>query len=396
MPRLPRIYLENCLYYITSRGNQGESIFKEEEDYKMYLELLKKYKEQYGFKMFSFCLMPNQLNLLIELKEGSSISAIMHSVNSNYTKYFNSRYNRQGHLFQERFKSVIVEKGSYALNVISNMHLQPVITGLVGNPSEYVYTSHSLYLYNKEPQETAQNIRKVLDLENETQEVLQAIAQYYPEKKDYADFISAVSRQESEELSKKLQRAGVFGSQDFIERVNSQLKTKPDKPEENKFPVIPAIAVSVVVLLAGIGLGVFYIQNKIVSNTEVKRPELTEKEKNEALLKDLNATEWTVELRVPAAIASLYPEIDKLTFLDGKISSRLFLSKGFSASNYTLVIQDNNRLVWETMQKSAAGESLFWRGEVEDGSMQGNFSLRQAGQEPQDVSFMSIGYRRKP
>ena len=64
----------------------------------MYLDLIKKYKDQYGFKIFSYILMPNQLSLLLELKEETTISVIMHDLTSSYTKYYNSRYNRKGHL----------------------------------------------------------------------------------------------------------------------------------------------------------------------------------------------------------------------------------------------------------------------------------------------------------
>ena len=103
MPMLPRIYIEGSLYYVTSMGNHGENIFRDKEDYMTYLELLKKYKEQDGYKLFSFVLMPQQLNLLIEATEQATISTIMHDIASSYTKYFNNRYQRKGHLFQERF-----------------------------------------------------------------------------------------------------------------------------------------------------------------------------------------------------------------------------------------------------------------------------------------------------
>ncbi|MBU1124892.1 MAG: transposase, partial [Candidatus Omnitrophica bacterium] len=130
MPRLPRIHISNALYYITANGNLGENIFLDEKDYAMYAELLKKYKEQYGFRLFSFCLIPGTLSLLFELKgEEDSVSMVMHDINSSYTRYFNGRYNRRGHLFRERFKSVIVEKGPYLAKVLRYIHQRPRILG---------------------------------------------------------------------------------------------------------------------------------------------------------------------------------------------------------------------------------------------------------------------------
>ena len=67
MPRLPRIYLEKALYYITTRGDSSQHIFKEAEDFKVFLDLVKKYKEQYQFKLYAYCLLPEHFHLLLEL-----------------------------------------------------------------------------------------------------------------------------------------------------------------------------------------------------------------------------------------------------------------------------------------------------------------------------------------
>ena len=98
MPRLPRVNVEGALYYITCRGIDNNSIFLADEDYRTYLKLLWKYKQEYGFKLFSFVLLANHLHLLLELRSGLTISEIMHRVNSLYTKYFNAKYSRTGHL----------------------------------------------------------------------------------------------------------------------------------------------------------------------------------------------------------------------------------------------------------------------------------------------------------
>ena len=98
MPREPRIYIENVLYLITARGAQDRYLFSDPEDFSAYLDPLKEYKEEYGFKLFAFALLPKRLCLLIELKNDVTISTIMHNLNSRYTKAYNGRYGimRQG------------------------------------------------------------------------------------------------------------------------------------------------------------------------------------------------------------------------------------------------------------------------------------------------------------
>src|SRR5258706_15490314 len=122
MPRLPRIRLEGAIYYVTSKGSQEEPIFKEKADYEMYLNLLTKYKKEHKFKLFSYCLLPDSLHLLIETVEDGAISEIMHNLNSMYTKYFNNRHERRGHLFESRFRSVLVEKANHLAELTRYIH----------------------------------------------------------------------------------------------------------------------------------------------------------------------------------------------------------------------------------------------------------------------------------
>ena len=193
MPRLPRIHIPNCLYYITAKGNLGESIFLDEGDYKMYLELLKKYKQQYGFKLFSFEPMPGSLNLLLELKEGETISMVMHDINSSYTKYFNGRYARKGHAFRERFKPVVVEKETYLLSLVNYIHQVPVRSGLARDPREYVFSTCLLYTGHNDPsrqemlRKTAEGL--IVDVSAEIAETMDFMSRLMPERQGFVDFM---------------------------------------------------------------------------------------------------------------------------------------------------------------------------------------------------------------
>ena len=92
MPRLPRVYVEGAIYYITCRAAQNEKLFREPGDYRMYMELLEKYRKEFEFKLFGFVLLPTHLHLLIEPSREHEISELMRSINTAYPKYYNSKY----------------------------------------------------------------------------------------------------------------------------------------------------------------------------------------------------------------------------------------------------------------------------------------------------------------
>jgi len=223
MPRVPRINIENALYYITSRGDHNEDIFKEGSDYAMYLDLLKRGKEQYKFKLFAFCLMPNHAHLLIEPAGNTTISHIMHAVNPNYTKYFNAKHRRDGHLFQERYKMVLVEKETNLLNVTSYIHLNPKALKLVSDIIEYSYSSYPLYIEeDRGSEKTGQ-----MDIKNEIREALD-----YLKGASYKDFIDKMPAEEMDKLGKLLGKKAAIGSEEFMEKIKSKVESEKQKSEE--------------------------------------------------------------------------------------------------------------------------------------------------------------------
>ena len=252
MPRLPRIYIENALYYITGRSAHNQEIFKDEEDYKMFLELLKKYKEQYGFKLFAYVLLPDHFHLLLvvsgqnEESPKGGISEIMHDQNSAYTKYFNGKYDRKGHLFRERFKAALVEKEPYLLKLTAYIHLNPKRLNLLGEAKEYPYSSYMFYLDKELP-------FNILS-DEEKKEVLGRLG-----GKSYADFAEGLSK-EADYLSlhKSLQKNRVLGNQEFQEKVKealAELGKKEESDEPQGLSLGNKIArITFIVVLLGSGL----------------------------------------------------------------------------------------------------------------------------------------------
>jgi len=147
MPRRGRSKSKTGIYHVMARGINRDKIFHSERDYEKYFEILKNVKEISKFNMFAYCLMSNHVHLLI--KEGEEpISQIMKRVNSRYAQWYNYKYERIGHVFQDRFKSECVDNDSYLLTVIRYIHQNPVKAKIIEKPEYYKWSSCSIYYQN--------------------------------------------------------------------------------------------------------------------------------------------------------------------------------------------------------------------------------------------------------
>lgn len=144
-----RLRAENCLYHIMSRGDDRKRIYTMPSDYGKFLDYVMKAKERYQFCMYAYCLMVNHFHLLIETQL-PNISEIMHYIKGSYTIYYNIRHRRTGHLFQGRFKSIVVDKDAYFLELTRYIHLNPVYAGIVPDPAAYRWSSYRGYLGRKD------------------------------------------------------------------------------------------------------------------------------------------------------------------------------------------------------------------------------------------------------
>lgn len=148
MPRQPRIHAPGLLYHVICRGNQRQPIFLDEQDHRAYLHRLAETRLIYRFRLYSYVLMPNHVHMLIEV-DTTPLSMIMQILQQRYTQHFNRKYGKVGHLFQARFKAIICDKESYLLELVRYIHLNPVRSKLVADPSDYPWSSHRAYLAAK-------------------------------------------------------------------------------------------------------------------------------------------------------------------------------------------------------------------------------------------------------
>lgn len=128
-----------------NRGNTRADIFVDDKDRKKFYEILGNIEERFGVNIYVFVLMKNHYHLLLETPL-PNLSKAIQSLNGNYALYFNNRHNRPGHLFQGRFKAMLVEKGHYILELSRYIHLNPARAGIVKTPKSYKWSSLLIYL----------------------------------------------------------------------------------------------------------------------------------------------------------------------------------------------------------------------------------------------------------
>ncbi len=155
MARPLRITFPGAFYHVTSRGNEQKAIFKSKRDREKFLEYLQSATEHYNSLIHTFCLMGNHYHLLLETPS-ANLPQIMRHINGAYTAYFNAKRARRGHLFQGRYKAILVDKDSYAKALSRYIHLNPVRAGMVKTPGAYPWSSYNAYIGKSEVHEWLQ------------------------------------------------------------------------------------------------------------------------------------------------------------------------------------------------------------------------------------------------
>jgi len=144
LPRIARKYSEIKVYHTTIRGNDKQNIFFDEQDRYKFMDIIKETKEKYNYDIYSYCLMDNHVHLVIYDKE-YKLSKIMQSIQISYAIYFNIKYDRVGHLFQDRFFSSKVEDREYLKIVCRYIHQNPQKAG-IAKTEEYKWSSYKEYI----------------------------------------------------------------------------------------------------------------------------------------------------------------------------------------------------------------------------------------------------------
>ena len=140
MPRGARFVFTDAFYHVFNRGINKQPIFISDPDYQFFLRKLNDLKNKYDHSLYAFCLMPNHFHISIQTRK-VPISKIMASLGTSYSMYFNRKYEHFGPVFQNRFKSILIENDSYFLKLSQYIYLNPVKANLAKNPLDYKYSS---------------------------------------------------------------------------------------------------------------------------------------------------------------------------------------------------------------------------------------------------------------
>ena len=166
MPRKARQKHSESIYHIMCRSVSEFPLFRDDDDKLYYLGLLKRYTEKFKCRIYAYCLLDNHLHLHLDPR-GYDVSKFMHSTNVAYVRYYNKKYNRHGHVFQERFESRILDSDEYNLAVSAYIHNNAKdIEGYCGKEELYPYSSYGIYLGIREDNLGLVDISFIMELFN--------------------------------------------------------------------------------------------------------------------------------------------------------------------------------------------------------------------------------------
>ena len=141
MSRPLRLEFEGALYHVTARGDRREPIFKDDADREALLDVVRQGVERFDAVVYAYCLMGNHYHFVLQTRQ-PNLSRLMRHINGVYTQAYNRRHRVAGHLFQGRFKAVVVDGDAYFLEVCRYVDLNPVRAGMVKYPEEWAWSSY--------------------------------------------------------------------------------------------------------------------------------------------------------------------------------------------------------------------------------------------------------------
>ena len=220
MARPLRLEFEGALYHITSRGNARESIFLDNGDRARFLEILGDVVDRFGWICHAYCLMTNHYHLLIETPD-ADLSRGMHLLNGVYTQWFNHRYDRVGHLFQGRFKAILVEKDTHLLELVRYVVLNPIRAKTVRNVRDWPWSSYRATAGQTEAPGFL-TIGWVL-------------SQFDPDpERAVRAYLRFVQQGRGVHVWDELRAGSLLGTDGFVDQLRPLLKEKPVDPEYRK------------------------------------------------------------------------------------------------------------------------------------------------------------------
>ncbi|MDP3296251.1 MAG: transposase [Thermodesulfovibrionia bacterium] len=218
MARPLRIEYDGALYHVTSRGNERKLVFKDDTDRNIFLDTLHKVTQRYNWLCHAYCLMNNHYHLVIETSDGN-LSKGMRQLNGVYTQTFNKRHKRVGHIFQGRYKAILIQKESHLLEVCRYVVLNPVRAKAVTDAKEWRWSSYRATC----------GIDKLHPCLTTDWILGQFTKQKRPAEKKYKEFVEAGIGEK--EIWKSVKGQSILGSDEFVEKLIKYVRGHEDNKE---------------------------------------------------------------------------------------------------------------------------------------------------------------------
>ena len=208
MSRPWRIEYEGALYHLLSRGNEGREIFKDDIDRRFFLYLISEMSERFDIDIYAYVLMENHYHLLVKTHR-ANLKKAMHWFGTTYTQKYNWRHSRHGHLFQGRYKSIIVQNDAYMLRLSCYIHRNPLRSGIVNRLADYPWSSYLPYAYGHAAPTWLETKMILSQLENQHKH-----RRYREKVQTYAE--------EKKDLWEDLRHGFLLGSNQFVEKIKER------------------------------------------------------------------------------------------------------------------------------------------------------------------------------
>jgi REP element-mobilizing transposase RayT len=209
-----------------NRGRRGEKIFENKEDYWTFVDLLKDLDDVFHVRVAAYCMMPNHYHLLIQTPD-ANLSRSMRHLNGVYTQKYNRKHGYDGQLFRGRYKSIVVESDSYALELVRYIHRNPMEAGIVDTLQKYPWSSHKPYL---------SDAKKWNWLYKDY--ILNLFSKSKPESiRLYKRFVLKETPEEINRIFARRKMPPVLGGKNFVERIKERyftLKAFEEIPETKR------------------------------------------------------------------------------------------------------------------------------------------------------------------
>ncbi len=217
MARQLRIEFKGALYHILSRGNAQQNIFLSDDDHKLFLNILEEISDRFDIDIFAYVLMNNHYHLLLRTNT-PNLSKSMQWLGTAYTRRFNLSHSRSGHLFQGRFKSILVQNKAYLTQLSCYIHRNPLRAGVVNRLADYRLSSYRAYAYKAKHPDWLK--KKII------------LSQFKGEEphKAYREKVQKYSDEETK-IWENLRHGFIFGTKRYLEKIKTNYLKKESDPE---------------------------------------------------------------------------------------------------------------------------------------------------------------------